>query len=105
MIEVGNVSKFNELMISTKDLIVIVFTSIWNKSCYKFNIEMEKLENKYKDIKILSVDINDTPQITKEYDINIVPTTVFYKDNNKACNDIIGDNKIDEIEHIIKKNI
>ena len=105
MIEVGNVSKFNELMISTKDLIIIVFTSIWDKSCYKFNMEIEKIEQKYKNIKILSINTDDAPAITKAYDIKIVPTAVFYKDNTKACNDIIGHDKIIEIEENIKKHI
>ncbi len=105
MIEIANVAKFNEIMTSTNNLIVIVFTSIWNKSCYQFNNEMEKLEQKYKDLKILSINIDDNSSISKAYDIKQNPTIVFYKDGTKAYNDIIGDDKINEIEDIIKKNI
>ena len=105
MIEIGNVSKFNEIMTSTKNLIIIVFTSIWNNSSYKFNNEMENLEKNYKDLQILSVNIDDNSAITNAYDIKQVPTTVFYKDGTKAYNDIIGVDKLNEIEDIIKKNI
>ncbi len=105
MIEIGNVSKFNEIMTSTKNLIIIVFTSIWNNSSYKFNNEMENLEKNYKDLQILSVNIDDNSAITNAYDIKQVPTTVFYKDGTKAYNDIIGADKLNEIEDIIKRNI
>jgi thioredoxin 1 len=105
MIEITNVSKFNELMTSTTDLIIIVFTSIWDKECYKFNDGMEKIEQKYKYLKILSINIDDNPTIKNAYDIKEVPTTVFYKDGTKAHNDIIGVGKINEIEEIIKRNI
>ncbi len=103
MIEIGNVSKFNEIMTSTTDLIIIVFTSIWHNPCYNFNIQMEKIEQKYKDLKILSVNIDDNSAITNAYDIKEVPTTVFYKDGTKAYNDIIGVDKLNEIEDIIHK--
>jgi thiol-disulfide isomerase/thioredoxin len=102
MIEICNVLKFNELMTSTTDLIVIVFTSIWHNPCYKFNMEIEKIEQKYKNLKILLINIDETMEITKAYGITEVPTTVFYKDNTKANTDIIGIDKINEIEDTIK---
>ena len=105
MIEICNVLKFNEIMISTTDLIVIVFTSIWDKSCYQFNIQIEKIEEKHKNLKILSVNIDDNSAIANAYGITKVPTTVFYKDNTKANIDIIGYDKINEIENIINKLI
>jgi thiol-disulfide isomerase/thioredoxin len=105
MIEIGNVSKFNEIMTSTTELIIIVFTSIWHKPCYNFNIQIENIEQKYKYLKILSVDINDNSIITKEYDVKEVPTTVFYNDGTLTNSYIVGSNKLNEIEDIIKKNI
>lgn len=107
MIEIDSVSKFNEIMTSTKDLILIVFILFQDNKYYDydFNIQIKQIEQKYKDLKILSVDINDNSEITNAYGITNVPTTVFYKDNNKACNNIIGYNKINEIEDIIKKII
>ena len=104
MIEIGNILQFNKLMTSTKDLILIVFTSIWDNKCFKFNLEMEKLELKYKNLTILSVNIDENLEITNAYDIKQVPTTVFYKDNTKTYYDIIGVDKINEIEEIIIKN-
>ncbi len=105
MIEIDSVSKFNEIMTSTTDLILIVFTSIWHIPCYDFNIQIKQIEQKYKNLKILSVDINDNSTITNAYGITNVPATVFYKDNTKATNNIIGYDKINEIEDIIKNNI
>jgi thioredoxin 1 len=105
MIEIGNVSKFNEIMTSTTDLIIIVFTSIWDKQCYKFNIEIEKIEQKYTNIKFLSINIDDNYAIKNAYDIKEVPTIVFYKDGTKAYKDITGYNILNEIEDVIKKYI
>jgi thioredoxin-like negative regulator of GroEL len=90
-------------MTSTTDLIIIVFTSIWDNKYFKFNLEMEKLELKYKNLIILSVNIDENLEITNAYDIKQVPTTVFYKDNTKTYDDIIGVDKINEIEEIIIK--
>jgi thiol-disulfide isomerase/thioredoxin len=64
---------------------------------------MEKLEQKYKNLIILSVNIDENLEITNAYDIKQVPTTVFYKDNTKTYDDIIGVDKINEIEEIIIK--
>jgi thioredoxin-like negative regulator of GroEL len=103
MIEISNILQFNKLMTSTTDLIIIVFTSIWDNKYFKFNLEMEKLELKYKNLIILSVNIDENLEITNAYDIKQVPTTVFYKDNTKTYDDIIGVDKINEIEEIIIK--
>ena len=100
LIEILNIEHFNKIMQNTDKLIIINFYSNFVKECRVLEFKLEDLSKKYENIKFLSVNGCEHNLITESYQIKSYPTTVFYKDGMKFCNNIIGNN-IDKIEEKI----
>ena len=63
-------------------LFAVKFTAIWCGPCKKQQPNIDKMEEEFPDIKFLSVDVDDFPEIAKKYDIKSLPTLALIKDGN-----------------------
>ncbi len=65
-------------------LIVVDFTAIWCGPCKEITPYFHKLNEEYKNVLFLKVDVDDNEETTQECDINSMPTFQFYKSQNKV---------------------
>jgi len=67
---------------------LVKFGAIWCGPCRMMDRVLDKIADSYNsesNIKICSVDVDESPEIAKHYSISSVPTIIFIKDN--ICSD------------------
>ncbi len=75
-------------VISSKDLVHILFYSKSSKPSLEMFQIIGDLSNKYKDINFFSVDVDNNPTITWKYRVSIVPTMMMFKNGQKLSEQI-----------------
>lgn len=85
---------------------VIKFGAEWCGPCRMYAPILENLKEKYDaqipaNVSIMSIDIDENPDLASQYNIRNVPTTVFIKDGNLISKKV-GVIQAKEFEDIIK---
>lgn len=75
--------------IKSHDILLLKFTASWCDSCKKYEHYINDLN-----VGVFSVDIGLNEDLQEEYDINVLPTVLIYKNNNL----------VDKIEGFITKS-
>ena len=98
-----------EKAIKSNKLILVDFFATWCGPCQMMTPVIEKIKEKYeKDekVEVLTIDIDETPEIPAKFSVMSVPSFVYIKDG-KAIDTVIGavpeDNLIDKIEKYKKE--
>ena len=96
-----NNSKKEETMIE-----VIKFGAEWCGPCKMYEPILENLKEKYDaktpaDVSIMSIDIDENPDMASKYSIRNIPTTLFMKEGNVVLKKV-GVIQPAEFEDIIK---
>jgi len=86
-------------------LIVLEFTASWCGPCKLLTPFITYLKEQYEKIDFYAVDIenDETETITNTFNIQKVPTFIYYK-NGKICNRMIGTDQ-SKIEDFINENL
>ena len=71
------------------NICVVYFYSNWMPFHKKMLSILNKMEDNYKDIKHLSVDVDQFKTIIKRFNIESIPTVLFFK-NGKEVKRIVG---------------
>lgn len=87
-----------------KDGITLVdFYASWCGPCKMMHPIIEKIESKYKDIKVIKVDVDQHEDLAREYGVMSIPTLCLMKDGEiKEKN--IGFTPEEELERWIQSN-
>lgn len=77
----------NNLKKEEKMIEVIKFGAEWCGPCRAYEPILENLKEKYDaktpvNVSIMSIDIDEEPELASQYNIRNVPTTVFIKEGN-----------------------
>jgi len=84
-------------------LILVDFYASWCGPCKMMHPVIEKIENKYKDIKVIKVDVDQHEDLAREYGVMSIPTLCFMKDG-KIIEKNIGFTPEEELERWIQNN-
>ena len=88
-------------IVSKKDSIVIVdFWADWCGPCRMLAPELEKLCDKYSDITVGKVNVDEEPELAREFRIMSIPTVFVYK-NGVREKMFVGFKTVEELESII----
>lgn len=74
---------------NTKQKIVVVFGADWCKFCKQLNNDLEKEKNLLEDYIYVYVNIDQRPDLKKEYDVKTIPDSMIL-DNNIQTKRKIG---------------
>ena len=67
--------------INSNNLSIVYFSASWCIQCRKIYEDIEILEKKYKNkLNFLKIDIDEFPRLASEYNINSIPTFLYFKD-------------------------
>lgn len=62
------------------DKVLIDFYTLWCGPCKTFTPTLEKVSEELTDIKFAKVDIEKVDGIAEDYEVDVVPTIIFFKD-------------------------
>ncbi len=71
---------FNDVISS--GIVIVDFFATWCGPCKMLGPVIEQLANKYENISFVKVDVDECPNISKQYGIMSVPTLLKLKDGN-----------------------
>lgn len=73
---------FEEEVINSDKPVLIDFYASWCEPCKRMEPIIENLAEELSDAKICKIDVDEQPEISDEYEIEIIPTLVVFKDGN-----------------------
>ncbi|MBQ8872237.1 MAG: thioredoxin family protein [Bacilli bacterium] len=82
---------------------VIKIGAMWCPGCIVMHKVWDKINKEYPNIEVKSLDLDMDEEEVKKYNIgDILPVTIFYKDDTELER-LIGEKKFEDIESVIKK--
>ena len=80
---------FNEEVIESKQPVVVDFSAAWCGPCKRMMPILEQLATENPAVKMVKIDIEESPIATTTFRVDSVPTILFFK-NGEAVNRLIG---------------
>ena len=94
-------------VLDNNEYVVLKFGAEWCGPCKQIAPVLEQLANEYQDrIKYVSIDVEESTEITAEYKIRNVPTIIFIKKSeimDKAVGSISRNTIVEKIEKLISE--
>ena len=84
-------------------LVVVDFTATWCGPCQTLAPEYSKLAEATPDVVFVKVDVDDNEEITEEYQVEAMPTILFFKNEKKLDAKVLGGD-ISEITKVVSEN-
>jgi len=102
-----NKEEFDKI-VSKKKVVLVDMFATWCGPCQMMAPIVKDIEKEYEkkdEVEILTVDIDENPDISSEYSVMSVPTFVFFKDG-KMVDSVVGatakDILLSKIEELLK---
>lgn len=89
----NSITKLSEI---SSGLCVLKFGATWCGPCKRLNPIVEKLAGEFTDIVFQAVDVDEGPEVGKQFSVRSVPTLVFLRDG-KEVDRVIGMSLIDPL--------
>lgn len=96
-----NKNDFNELVINSKDLVVVDFNASWCGPCKLLKPVLEKLESE-SNYKIYSVDVDENNDLAASYNVQAVPSVLVFKAGSLK-ETLVGFQSREKIESTLEK--
>ena len=94
-------------VLDNNEYVVLKFGAEWCGPCKQIAPVLEQLADEYQDrIKYVSIDVEESTEITAEYKIRNVPTIIFIKKSeimDKAVGSISRNTIVEKIEKLISE--
>ena len=94
-------------VLDNNEYVVVKFGAEWCGPCKQIAPVLEQLADEYQDrIKYVSIDVEESTEITAEYKIRNVPTIIFIKKGeiqDKAVGSISRNTIVEKIEKLISE--
>ena len=96
-----NNNNFEEEVLKHKGIVLVDFYADWCGPCMMLKVTLNEIEEKYKDIKICKVNVDNNPELAMKYGVMSIPSVFFFKDGEQVSN-FLGYRNTTEVEEIIK---
>ena len=80
MLKFANDRDFDEILRSSKPLVMIDFFATWCGPCTKLHPILEKLAADSDAYDIVKVDVDENPALAEKFSVSAVPTLLIFKD-------------------------
>ncbi len=82
-------STFDDIINKSNKPIIAYFWTLWASDCKKEEIVLNKIQERFgDDFEYIAINIDECPNIRKEYNINIVPTVIFFNNCTVTAKEI-----------------
>lgn len=96
-----NNTNFEEEVIKYKGIVLVDFYADWCGPCMLLKTTLNEIEEKYKDIKICKVNVDNNQELALKFGVMSIPSVFFFKDGKQVSN-FLGYRNTEEVEQIIK---
>ncbi|MGL4873458.1 MAG: thioredoxin [Clostridium sp.] len=97
-----NDTNFKQEVLEEKGLVLVDFFATWCGPCKMLAPILEELSNELKDVKIVKVDVDESPETASTFGIQSIPTMKVFKDG-KDMQTVVGFLPKDQIISAINK--
>lgn len=84
-------------------LVLVDFYAVWCGPCKMMHPVIDEIKNKYPDLKIIKVDVDNHEQLARKYAVMSIPTLFLMKDGNIVEKNI-GFTPVNILEEWINRN-
>ncbi|WP_294402744.1 thioredoxin [uncultured Clostridium sp.] len=95
---------FTREVLMSNGLVIVDFFATWCGPCKMLSPILEKISSENKNVKIVRIDVDDNPKVSKKYSIRSIPKLIFFK-NGKEVDEILGFVPKDVIKGVINDNL
>lgn len=97
-------NEFKKEVIDSEKAVLVDFYASWCMPCKMLAPVLEKISNSRANFNIIKVNIDESIELANEYEIEVVPTMVVFKDG-KPVNKLVGVVKENEIVDLMSDYI
>lgn len=72
--------QFEDYVLQNTAPVVVDFYTQWCNPCKQYSNTFDKVSSQYEDVDFLKVDVEQDPNLARQYGIRSVPTTSAFKD-------------------------
>ncbi len=76
---------FQTDVLDSGKLVVVDFAATWCSPCKVLAPILDSVSEDLKDVQFFKVDIDDSPEVSEDYDIRAVPTLVLFKGGKEVA--------------------
>lgn len=80
MLKYANDKDFIDKLNNSSKVVLVDFYATWCGACKKLEYVIEEISVQKADVDIIKVDIENAGNLAIEYEINVVPTIIIFKD-------------------------
>ena len=104
MIKCIDDNNFFHEVLRSGGLVIVDFAATWCGPCKMLSPVLEKIADENRNIKIVRIDVDDSPKVSMEYSIRSIPMLMFFK-NGKVVDEIVGFVAKEIINRTINENL
>jgi thioredoxin 1 len=71
------------MVLDKKGFEAVKFSAVWCAPCKTVGVIFEKMKGEFENITFKNVDVDEHPELSKEYKIKSVPTVILFKDGQE----------------------
>ncbi|MBR5411031.1 MAG: thioredoxin [Clostridia bacterium] len=79
-----NESNFESEVLQSPVPVLVDFNATWCGPCRMLKPVLEQLAEERPDVKVVSVDVDEAPELAEEYDVSSIPCVVLMKNGQEA---------------------
>jgi thioredoxin 1 len=80
---------------------LVKFSATWCGPCKVVAGTITKVKNEFDKINFIDIDVDDHPDLAKEYQIRSVPTVILFRDGTEVDR-LVGAVKIDALRKVLR---
>lgn len=97
-------ANFSNEVLKEEKLVLVDFSARWCGPCKMVAPILEEIAYENNNVKIVKMDIDTSPFVSRKYRINSIPNIKFFK-NGRVVDEIIGFVPKRQIEEVINRNL
>ena len=91
---------FDKEVLKSDKKVLVDFNATWCGPCRMLAPIIEEIKEERKDIKVLSIDVDDETDLAREYGIMSIPCLIIFE-NGKEINRAVGFKSKEDIEEML----
>jgi len=96
----GSKDNFEKEVLKSDKKVLVDFNATWCGPCKMMGPIIEELSEEMKDIKFVSVDVDDEDELAETYGISSIPCLVLFEDGKEVSRNV-GFMPKDELENVL----
>ena len=98
-----NDSNFESEVLNSDKPVLVDFWAEWCGPCRALGPKLEELSDEMSDVKIVKVNVDESPEAPAKYGVKGIPTMIFFK-GGQEVDQVVGNQPIENIKAMLEKH-